>query len=437
MSIEFLSVLLFGSLIVALIAGVPLCFALGGIGIIFTYFFWGPQAILMVPLNTFRGMNSFILIAAPLFIFMANMLERSGVAEALYEGMYRWMGSLRGGLATGTVVICTIFAAMAGISGVATVTMGLIALPSMLSRGYDKRIAVGCISAGGALGILIPPSVIMIILATFTGLSVGRLFAGGVFPGLVLSCLFMIYISARCTFQPSLCPGLLPEERSTWGEKLASTRAFILPVLLVLGVLGSILSGICTPSEAGTVGSVGSVISAAIYRKLNWQMVKEACYRTLSLTCMLMWIYFGALCFTSLYIAIGAPELMERILIGLPGGRWAPIIAMQLSFFVLGMILDPAAIVMITSPIFFPVVISLGFDPLWFGVLFVVNMEMAFLTPPFGYNLFYMKSIVPKGITIGDIYLSIVPFVFLQAVGLVIMMVFPQIILWLPNLLLG
>jgi len=437
MSPGLLTMLLFGSLIVVMLLGLPLAFALFGVSVVLTYFLWGLQGFFMVPLNTFRGMNSFILIAVPLFIFMANMLEHSGIAEDLYEAMYHWIGSLRGGLAMGTVLICTIFAAMSGISAVATVSMGLIALPSMAKRNYDKRIMVGCISAGGALGILIPPSVIMIILGTFAGLSVGRLFAGGLVPGLLLSFMFITYIWVRCTFQKDLGPPLPVEERSSWREKLTYTKGLILPIILVLSVLGAIFTGICTPSEAAAIGSVGSVLCAAIHRRLNWQTFKEVCYRTVSLSCMVMWIYFGALCFTSLYIAIGAPKLVEEILMMLPGGRWAPIIAMQLTFFVLGMIIDPTGIVMITTPIFFPVVRALGFDPIWFGVLFVVNMEMAYITPPFGYNLFYMKGIVPKGITMGDIYRSIIPFVLLEAVGLVIMMVFPQIILFLPNLIFG
>jgi len=437
MSIELLTVFLFTFLIVGLVLGLPLTFVLGGIAVVFTYFLWGPEGLFVIPLKIFGGMYSFILVAVPLFIFMANMLGRSGVAEDLYRVMYHWMGSLRGGLAMGTVVICTIFAAMSGISAVATVSMGLIALPSMLKRNYDKRIAVGSISAGGALGILIPPSVIMIILASFTGLSVGRLFAGGVLPGLLLSSMFIIYIGVRCAFQPHLGPPVPPEEKVGWGKKLTSLRAVILPVLLIVGVLGAIFSGAATPTEASAIGALGSVISAAIYRRLNWQMFKEVCYQSLSLTGMVIWIYFAASAFAATYHAIGAPKLIEGILMALPGGRWAAIIAMQATFFVLGMLLDPTGIVMITTPIFFPVVRALGFDPIWFGVLFVVNMEMAYITPPFGYNLFYMKGIVPKGITMGDIYRSIIPFVLLQMTGLAIMMVFPQIVLWLPNLIFG
>jgi tripartite ATP-independent transporter DctM subunit len=437
MSIELITILIFGSVVVGLALGLPLAFALGGVAVVFTFFLWGPEALYMVASRTFGVMSAFILVAIPLFIFMANVLERSGSAEDLYSMMYHWMGPLRGGLAMGTVVICTLFAAMAGISGAATVTMGLIALPSMLKRHYNKNIAVGCIAAGGALGILIPPSVIMIIYALMAGVSVGKMFLGGIFPGLILATLFIVYIGIRCAFQRDLGPVVPPEERVGWREKLISIRAVIIPVLLVIGVLGSIFTGIASPSEAAAIGATGSLLSAAIYRRLNWKMLKEAWYRTLKLNVMIMWIVVGASLFTAAYTAIGAPELIKAILMEMPGGPWGILIGIQATFFILGMFLDPTGIVLITTPIFVPIIKTLGFDPIWFGILFVINMEMAYLTPPFGFNLFYMKGVVPKGITMGDIYRSIVPFVGLQLVGLIICMIFPQIALVLPNLVFG
>ena len=437
MSIELITILIFGSVVVGLALGLPLAFALGGVAVVFTFFLWGPEALYMVASRTFGVMSAFILVAIPLFIFMANVLERSGSAEDLYSMMYHWMGPLRGGLAMGTVVICTLFAAMAGISGAATVTMGLIALPSMLKRHYNKNIAVGCIAAGGALGILIPPSVIMIIYALMAGVSVGKMFLGGIFPGLILATLFIVYIGIRCAFQRDLGPVVPPEERVGWREKLISIRAVIIPVLLVIGGLGSIFTGIASPSEAAAIGATGSLLSAAIYRRLNWKMLKEAWYRTLKLNVMIMWIVVGASLFTAAYTAIGAPELIKTILMEMPGGRWGILIGIQATFFILGMFLDPTGIVLITTPIFVPIIKTLGFDPIWFGILFVINMEMAYLTPPFGFNLFYMKGVVPKGITMVDIYRSIVPFVVLQLVGLIICMIFPQIALVLPNIVFG
>jgi len=315
------------------------------------------------------------------------------------------------------------------------VTMGIIALPAMLRRGYDKKLAMGSIMGGGALGILIPPSVVMVIYGLFSGESVGMLFMGGVFPGAILSALFCSYILIRSALQPKLAPSLPPEERVSWGEKLISLRAVILPILLVISVLGSIFLGIATPTEASAIGAFGAVVCAAVYRTLNWQMFKEAVYRTLRLSGMVIWIVFGAKCFASVYISLGAVELSSQIIEALPVGRWVILIGIQFTFLILGCFLDSAGIIMICTPVYVPIIKALGFDPIWFGILFVINMEMAFLTPPFGYNLFYMKGVAPKGITIGDIYRSIIPFVLLQATGLILVMIFPQLALWLPNMM--
>jgi tripartite ATP-independent transporter DctM subunit len=432
MSIEIITLLLFGALLLLLALGLPLSFVLGGVGMVGCYFLWGEKGLFVAAAQAYGAMGKFTLLAIPLFIFMAMILERSGVAEDLYTMMHRWMGPLRGGLAIGTVLICTIFAAMAGISGAATVSMGLIALPAMLKRNYHKEIAMGSISGGGALGILIPPSVPMILYAALTGESVGGLFAGGIFPGILLALLFVLYIGIRCFLQPSLGPALPKEERASWEEKISSLRAVILPIIIILMVLGSIYGGVCTATEAAALGVLGAAISAAVYRKLTWVLIKEACYRTSNLTAMIIWILIGAYCFTSVYTATGAHELMEHLLLSIPGGRYAALFTMQAVFFILGCILDPAGIIMICTPVFVPVIESLGFEPLWFGVLFIMNMEMGYLTPPFGFNLFYMKAIAPPGVTMGDIYRSIFPFVMLQGLGLIIVIIFPSIALWLP-----
>jgi tripartite ATP-independent transporter DctM subunit len=433
MSIEVITLLLFGALVLFLALGLPLAFVLGGVGVVGCYFLWGSKGLFIAAAQTYGAMGKFSLLAIPLFIFMAMILERAGVADDLYTMMHRWMGPVRGGLAIGTVLICAIFAAMSGISATATVSMGLIALPAMLKRKYDKIIALGCISGGGALGILIPPSVPMILYATLTGESIGGLFAGGVLPGLLLTLIFILYIGIRCFFQPALGPALPKEERATWKEKFASLRAVVLPIMIIVMVLGSIYAGVCTATEAATLGVLGAFISAAVYRRLNWQMFKESCFRTASLTAMIIWILIGAYCFTSVYTGTGAHELMEHLLLSIPGGRYAILFTMQVVFFILGCILDPAGIIMICTPVFVPVIKSLGFDPLWFGVLFIMNMEMGYLTPPFGFNLFYMKAIAPPGVTMSDIYRSIVPFVALQGIGLIIVIIFPEIALWLPK----
>lgn len=437
MSIELLTVLFFLSLLVFLLLGLPLSFVLGGVPIVFIYFTWGPEAFYMVAAQTWGAMNKFTLVAIPLFIFMAMILERSGVANDLYEMMYLWFGGLRGGLAIGTVVICAIFSAMCGISGAAVVSMGTIALPSMLKRNYDKRMAVGCINSGGGWGILIPPSVIMILYALISGESVGRLFAGGVFPGLMLLILVSSYIGIRCFLQPHLGPALPAEERGDWKRKLTALRAVILPILIVILVLGSIIFGITTPTESAAMGVLGALISALVYRQLTWKVMMEANIRTLKLTGMIMWILFGAYCFSAAYHGMGAPQLIEDIMGHIPGGPWGTIIFIQIVIFLLAMVLDPAGIMMITVPIFLPFVIAHGFDPIWFGILFVINMEIGYMTPPFGFNLFYMKGIVPPSITMGDIYRSVIPFTIVESIGLALVMIFPEIATWLPNAVFG
>ena len=436
MGIEAVTLILFGGLVLLLITGLPLVFALGGAAVIGTYFLWGPNALYMVGIRTFNSATSFVLLAVPMFIFMGCMLERAGVARDLYAMMYKWFGAVKGGLASGTVLICAIFAALVGVSGAATVTMALIALPSMLEHRYDKRLAIGCIAGGGALGVLIPPSVLMIILGLYTNTSIGMLFAAGIPAGLLIVVLFIAYVTIRAWLRPDLAPPVPVEERASWGERLVSLRAVILPILLIIGVLGSIVSGIATPSEAAGVGAVGSLLCAALYRQLTWRNVLDSSYVTLRLSCMVMWIVFAASIFTALYSAVGAQELVREMLSLLPGGRWGVIIGMQLIWLIMGAFLDPIGIMIITPPLFFPIAASLGFDLAWFGILFVINMEMAFLTPPFGFNLFYIKGVAPKEVTMLDIYRSVFPFVALQALALAIVMAFPAAVLWLPHLLL-
>ncbi|RLA99911.1 MAG: TRAP transporter permease DctM/Q, partial [Deltaproteobacteria bacterium] len=349
MSVELITLLLFGFLILLLLAGVPLAFCLGGVAVLFILLFWSPKALSMISSVTYGVMNNFILIAIPLFIFMGIVLQRSGIAEDAYDMMYKWLGGIRGGLAVATVGVCTVFAACTGISGAATVAMGVIALPAMLKRDYDKSIAVGCISAGGALGILVPPSVLMIVYGVFAGESIGQLFAGGVFPGLLLASLFIIYILIRSYLQPHLCPSIPPEERPSWQERLASLRAVILPMFLILLVLGTIFKGICTPTEAAAMGSAGSLVCAAIRRKLTWTLLKESCCEGMRLSCMVVWIIIGGSCFASLYTAIGAVDFIKGVVAALPVSRYVVLAGMQFSLFILGMLMDPGGIIMITT----------------------------------------------------------------------------------------
>ena len=428
-----LTLVLFGSMFLLLALGLPLTFVIGSIGALATYFLWGPNALYNVATRAFASTMDFVLLAIPLFILMASILQRSGIADALYDTIHKWFGGLNGGLAAGTVVIAAMFAAMSGVAAAATVSLGLIALPAMLKRKYNKVMVTGAIQAGGALGILIPPSVEMIVFALFAKQSVGKMFMGGVFPGLLLASFFIIYILVRCYLQPQMGPALSKEERATWREKFSSLRQVILPLLVILGVLGSIYMGIATPTESAAVGVLGALISAAVYGTFNWPMLKESAFTTLRVSTMIMWILFGSYAFSSVYIALGASEVVKQGLSLMPGGRWGILIGMQLSFFILGTILDTFGIIMITAPLYLPIVAELGFDPVWFGILYVMNVEMAFLTPPYGICLFYMKSVAPKEVTMLDIYRSIIPFVALQALGLITVMIFPQIALWLPS----
>ena len=430
------TLILFGALFALLMTGVPLAFILGGIGVAAAWLFLGTPSLYIITTKIWGAMNMFTLVAIPLFVFMAGILQRSGLADALYNTIYKWMGGLRGGLAAGTVIIAAVFAAMSGVSAAATVSLGLIALPSMLERKYDKVMVTGAVQAGGALGILIPPSVSMIVFAVFAAVSVGRLFMAGILPGILTASIFIAYILIRCGLRPSLGPPLPVEERASWRDKFVSLRQIGLPILIVFGVLGSIYMGIATPTEAASVGVLGVIISAAVYRRLNWPMLKAAGFDSLRLTVMIMWISFGAYCYSAIYTALGATVVVEQVLSMMPGGSWGVLVGMQLSFFVLGCMLDPIGIIMITAPIYLPLVVSLGFDPVWFGILYVMNMEMGFLTPPFGFNLFYMKAVVPPSITMGDIYRSVIPFVGLQMLGLILVMVFPQIALVLPSTML-
>lgn len=426
-----LSLMAFAAMGVMLCLGVPIAFALAGVAIGGTLITWGPQGLYMIPKTAYAEVTNYLIIAVPLFVLMSNLLQHSGLAEQLYEAVYRWMGRVRGGLAIGTVLICAVFAAMAGISSVATVSMGLIALPSMLQRGYKKEIAIGTISAGGALGILIPPSVIMIIYGAMAEVSIGQLFMGGILPGVLLSGLFCLYVGVRCWMNPSLGPPV--QERYSIVQKLVVLKSILLPFLLILSVLGVIYTGIATPTEAAGIGAFGALICALIHRKLTWKGLKQSLASTTSLTAMVLWIMIGAVCFTRLLAYMGFSDLIKEVIAALPVSRWVVLAGMQLTFFILGMFLDPAGIIMLTTPIFVPIVGALGFDPVWFGVLFTVNMEMAYLTPPFGFNLFIMKGVVPRGITMEDIYRSIWPFVILQALGLMLCMLFPELVLWIPE----
>lgn len=437
MNIESVALMMFVSLIIMLFTGLPLAFVLGGLAMVLAYFLWGPNSMLLVAVQTWGVMTSYFLVAVPLYVFMANVLQRSGIIEDMFKVMQMWFGPVRGGLAIGTVVICTIMAAMTGIVGAAVATMGILSLPAMLNRNYDKRIALGSICAGGTLGILIPPSVITIVYAVTAGVSIGKMFMGGILPGLMLAGMFIAYIAIRCYLNPELGPALSKEEREShsFTTKLVALRGILLPILLIIGVLGSIYAGIATPTEAAGIGSFGAIICAVLYRKLTWDNFRDSVFETAKITAMILWITIGARCFISVFSAVGGDELIREFITGFSDNRWVIIIFIQILLVILGLFLDEIGIILLCVPIFLPIVKDLGFDPIWFGILFLINAQMDYITPPFGYTLFYLKGVAPEGVNMGDIYRAVIPFVIIQAIGLILCMIFPQIIMFLPNMM--
>lgn len=434
MNIGLITLLLFGSLFALLAIGCPISFAAIIVGVVFTIFLWGPSHLYAVASSLYGAATPQLLIAIPLFILLGNVLAYTGVARKMFNTLYYWSGPLRGALAMGTEVICAVFASMSATSTAATITMGTIALPAMREHSYDKNLAIGSVASGGLLGHLIPPSGLAIIFASTSGLSIGKLYFAMFIPGFLLAFLYILYIGIRAHLQPKWAPAIPKEERPSWGDKFKSLKNVILPILIVLAVLGGIYSGIVTPTEAAGLGVICVFIAAAIDRSLSWQNTKQALMATLRLTSMVVWIIMGITLFTNVYNALGAPEMMNNIVAMLPVGGLGIIIVMQLSIFLLGMIMDDVAMILLMTPIYMPVVISLGFDPLWFGVLFMVNMQIAWLTPPYGFNLFYMRAITPPDITMGDIYRSVIPFIGIQMICLILVMAFPPIATWLPSI---
>lgn len=438
MSVELIALGMFGLLIVLLLAGVPLAFVGGGVAALFILYLWGVDGFYLIVSHVFDTMDNYALVAVPMFIFMAMMLERSGVGDALFKAIHVWTGPLRGSLAVATVIACMIIAAMVGIVGAGVVMMGLIALPAMLKRKYSKSMALGPILAGGTLGQLIPPSVMFIIYALVAGVSIGKLFMGGLVAGVLLGGLYIAYILIRCYFQPHLGPPLSKEERMMpLPQKLAYLRGLIIPGLLMTAVLGSIFLGIATPTEAAGVGALGALISAAVHRQLSWKNVKHALFVTTRTTCMIAWIFFGVKAFSAVFTLAGAGKMVESMIIGLPLGPWGILISMQVFYLIMGVPMDWLGCLMITGPIFIPIIRELGFDAVWFGILFNVNMQIAYLSPPVGSSMYYLKGVAPPGITMGDIFRSVLPFVGLQLIGLSLIIAFPRIVMWLPEMVIG
>ncbi|MFC1964961.1 TRAP transporter large permease subunit [Chloroflexota bacterium] len=435
MSIELITVLLFVTLMLFLVSGLPVAFGLGALAFIFGMTIIGPKAMYVSIGAAFNLSTNFVLICAPMFIYMAYILGGSRVGEDLYAAMRSLVGRIKGGLAAGTIGISTIMAAMVGISGPTLFIMGHLAYPEMVTKyGYDKKLAGGSIAAGAGLGILIPPSITMVLYGAIGRESVAQLFAAGIIPGLILAGLYAAYILIRCNAQPHLGPAI--PERSTWRERTVSLKGLILPFILIFAVLGSIFSGAATPTEASAIGVIGAFICAAINRRLSWKMFKEASINTVRLTGVAFWLIFGGASVGAIYIGTGASHFVEGLL---AAGQLAPMAVigiMMIIIMFLGCFMDPTSILMITIPIFVPIVRLLGFDTVWFGILYILNIEMALVTPPFGFSLFFMKAVYDPPMKITEIYLSIIPFVLCEVVALLLIMFVPQLALILPTLML-
>ena len=437
MGIEWVTLLLFGSMLLLLLTGFPIAYGLGAVAMVFSLWLWGPQSLLIGYYAAVSTINYTVLVCIPMFIFMGMLLYYSGIADDLFTTFSYWLAPIPGGLASATVGVCTMIAALVSSEAAGTLTMGRIALPLMRKRGYQKEIAVGCIQAGAALGFLVPPSFVAILYAVIAKESIGRLFLGGAIPGLLLAMMYIAYITVRCKLQPELAPRIPKDEMPSMEEKIRSLRHLILPFILIFSVMGTIMLGITTPVESAAMGALGGIIAVIIKKKLSFKLIKDALVDSSNMTAIMMWIFMGALTFGQIYDALGAKEIIISVTHALPFGPWGVLIMIQLTFFVLGMFMDDTAILFITMPIYIPIITTLGFDPVWFGVLYIINMQMAYMTPPFGYCLILIKGVVPPDITMADIYRSVIPFVIIQGVCLALIMLFPELVLWLPRMMLG
>ena len=422
-------------MILGIVSGLPFVFVLGGTAVVATTLFWGWNALPQMVFQSYKVLEDFVFVAIPLYVLMAMILHKARLIEDMFDMIYKWSGPLRGGLAIGTELICAVFGACTGIAGGTETTMGLVALPNMRKYKYDLRLAAGTVLTGGTLGQLIPPSVLMVIYGLVSNVSVGKQFAGGIATGMILVGLYIAYILIRCFLNKDLAPALPLGERATWREKFISLKQVILPLILILMVLGSVFTGVATPTEAAGMGVAGALFSAAVLRRLSWDLFKEATITTMRVSAVIGWIVVAASAFTNVYIIAGGEDFMRSLLTLLPGGKWGVLISTQVILLVLGMILDTVAIVLICGPLFNSVMVSLGFDPVWFALLFMIQMQIAYISPPFGYSLFYLYSVVPPDVKMNDLYKAAWPFIAVQILALAIFIIWPNTVLWLPNLL--
>ena len=435
MDIGAITAFMFGAMIVLLLLGLPLAFVTGLIAVVFALGLFGEAGLQLIASRIYGFMNEYVLVSVPMFILMASLMERSGVAKDLFDAMRVWAGKLPGGLAIQTMLAATMLGAMTGIIGGEIVLLGLIALPQMLRLGYDQKLAIGTICAGGSLGTMIPPSIVLVIYGLTVNVPIGDLFTANIVPGLILSAVYMAYIFIRCQLDPTLGPPAPEQERNiSLTQKLRMLRGLLLPMLVMASVLGTIYTGIASVTEAAGMGVVGTLIAAAVRGDLKWQMIRESAEQTLRACGMLLWLSFGATAMIGVYNLAGGPAFVRELMTGLNVTPIAIVLLMMLILVVLGCIMDWVGICLLTMPIFVPIVKQLGYDPVWFGVLFCLNMQISYLSPPFGPAAFYLKGVAPAGITLNRIFASLWPFILLQASVLALVLYFPAIALWLPSL---
>ena len=435
MGIELITLLMVLALFTLMAVGVPLGAATLLISVSTAYLSFGTNGFILVTSAVTKVMDKQTLIAVPFFVFMANIMERSGVAKELFNSMAILGGQMRGGVAVQTCLVAVILAAMSGVVGGEIVLLGVIALPQLFRLGYDRKLSIGVLAASGSLATLIPPSIVLIVYGAEANVSTKDLFTAGILPGVLLASLYIVYVMIRVRLNPTMGPVYdEPEAQLPFLQRLAHLKGLILPFLLIFGVLGSIYGGIATVTESAAIGAVGALLVAAARRELRVQGVRDALWATLLTTGSILWLIIGAVSLVGIYNILGGTRFLGGLLTGLEVAPIVVIIIMMLIIFVLGTFLEWIAIVFITVPVFAPVVIQLGYDPVWFGILFAMNIQIYMLSPPFGPACFYLKSVAPKNVTLQEIFLAVLPFIGLQFIGLALVMAFPQIALFLPGL---
>lgn len=437
MGIEIITLLIVISLLALMAIGLPLGITTLTVSLATAVLYFGERAgFFVVAANVGEVLHKYELIAVPFFVFMANVLERSGIAKSMFDSMAIMGGRFRGSVGVQTTFVAVLLAAMSGIMGGEIVMLGLIALPQMMRLGYDRKLAIGIICAAGALATLIPPSVVLIIYGLAAQVSITKLFAASAVPGLILASLYVIYILVRVRLRPEIAPVYdVPETGLPFLQRLKYLKGIILPGILIGAVLGVIYTGVATVTEAAAIGAVGAVIVAGVRKELTWVMCRDAMRQTVLTVGSIIWLVIGAVSLIGIYNRIGGGDFLRGVLTSLDIGPIWVIVVMMLIVMVLGTFLEWIAIIFITVPIFAPVVVDLGFDPVWFGVLFAMNIQMYYLSPPFGPACFFLKSVAPKEVTLQEIFVAVLPFIALQSVGLFLVLAFPQLALWLPAML--